>query len=72
MNPIQILARSSIDDLTPEEESALSRELTAAYHMDEAAASSLEVQRIAEKVRGRMDENRRQEAFVAQEAASDL
>ncbi len=70
MNPIQILARSGIDDLTPEEESVLSRELTAAYHMDEAAASSLEVQRIAEKVRGRMDEDRRKDAIITEEATS--
>lgn len=32
----------------------LARELSAAYHIDEAAATSREVQRIAEKVRARL------------------
>ena len=40
MNPIDLLKRYGITDLTPGEEAELSRELCAAYHMDEAAASS--------------------------------
>ncbi len=55
MNVITLLARSGSADLTPEEDAQLTRELAAAYHMDEAAASSRDVQRIAEKVRARLD-----------------
>lgn len=54
MNPIDLLKRYGITDLTPAEEAELTRELSAAYHMDEAAASSRDVQRIAEKVRARL------------------
>jgi hypothetical protein len=54
MDPIDLLKRYGITDLTPEEEAELTRELSAAYHMDEAAASSRDVQRIAEKVRARL------------------
>jgi hypothetical protein len=56
MNPIDLLKRYGITDLTPEEEAELTRELSAAYHMDEAAATSRDVQRIAEKVRARLAE----------------
>ena len=42
-------------EATPEEDAQLARELSAAYHMDEAAATSRDVQRIAEKVRARLD-----------------
>lgn len=54
MNPLNLLARSSSPELTPEEEALLTRELSAAYHMDEAAASSRDVERIAEKIRARL------------------
>jgi hypothetical protein len=54
MDPIQLIQRSGITDLTPEEEAALARELSAAYHMDVQAATSRDVQRIAEKVRARL------------------
>jgi hypothetical protein len=56
MNPIDLLKRYGITDLTPEEEAELTRELSAAYHMDEAAATSRDVQRIAEKVRARLQQ----------------
>lgn len=55
MNAITLLTRSDGADLTPEEDAQLTRELAAAYHMDEAAATSRDVQRIAEKVRARLD-----------------
>lgn len=55
MNAINLLTRSGGAGLTPEEEAQLTRELAAAYHMDEASATSRDVQRIAEKVRARMD-----------------
>lgn len=55
MDPITLLTRSDGAELTPEEDAQLTRELSAAYHMDEAAATSREVQRIAEKVRARLD-----------------
>lgn len=54
MNSIDLLKRYGITDLTPGEEAELTRELSAAYHMDEAAATSRDVQRIAEKVRARL------------------
>jgi hypothetical protein len=55
MHAINLLTRHGGPDLTPEEDAQLNRELAAAYHMDEAAATSRDVQRIAEKVRARMD-----------------
>jgi hypothetical protein len=55
MKAIHLLTRSSSTDLTPEEDALLTRELSDAYHMDEAAATSRDVQRIAEKVRARME-----------------
>ena len=55
MNAIKLLTRPVGSDLTPEEEAQLARELADAYHMDEAAATSRDVQRIAEKVRARME-----------------
>ncbi len=55
MKAINLLTRSSEDDLTPEEDAQLTRELSDAYHMDEASATSRDVQRIAEKVRARME-----------------
>ena len=56
MNPANLLKKFGIADLSPEEEAELSRELSAAYHMDEAAATSRDVQRIAEKVRARLQQ----------------
>lgn len=55
MKAIKLLTRSSGSDLTPEEEALLTRELSDVYHMDEAAATSRDVQRIAEKVKARLD-----------------
>lgn len=54
MDPISLLSREDLADLTPEEEAALARELSEAYHKDEAAIASRDVQRIAEKVRLRL------------------
>jgi hypothetical protein len=54
MNPITLLTRSDKADFTPEEDAMLTRELSAAYQMDEAAATSSDVQRIAEKIRARL------------------
>ena len=55
MDPIKLLTRFGGADLTPEEDAHLTRELAAAYHMDEASATSRDVQRIAEKVRARLE-----------------
>lgn len=57
MHPIDLIKRYGTEDLTPEEEVELTRELSAAYHMDEAAATNRDVQRIAEKVRIKLDQN---------------
>lgn len=57
MNPATLLQKFGISDLTPDEEAELTRELAAAYHMDEAAASSRDIQRIAEKVRARLQQS---------------
>ncbi len=54
MKAITLLTRSGGADLTPEEDAQLTRELADAYHMDEASATSRDVQRIAEKVRARL------------------
>lgn len=54
MKAITLLTRPGGADLTPEEDAQLSRELSAAYHMDEAAATSRDVRRIAEKVQARL------------------
>ena len=56
MDPISLLCRETVDSLTPEEEAALANALSSAYHMDETAASSRDVERIGEKVRARMKE----------------
>jgi hypothetical protein len=55
MKAITLLTRSGGADLTPEEDAQLTRELADAYHMDEASATSRDVQRIAEKVRARLN-----------------
>lgn len=65
MDPISLLRRAGLADFTPEEEASLGRELSVAYHMDEAAATSRDVQRIAEKVQARIKE-------LAAEAASNI
>ncbi len=54
MNAITLLTRTSPPALTPAEDAILTRELSAAYHLDEAAATSPEVQRISEKIRLRL------------------
>lgn len=54
MDPIKLIKRFGHTDLTPQEEAELIHEFSAAYHMDEAAATSRDVQRIAEKVRARL------------------
>lgn len=59
MNPAQLLQKFGISTLSSEEESELTRELSAAYHMDEAAATSRDIQRIAEKVRARLQQSER-------------
>jgi hypothetical protein len=64
MDPILLLRREALAEFTPEEEAALARELSAAYHMDESAATSRDVQRIGEKVRIRIKEQ-------AEETAND-
>jgi hypothetical protein len=56
MNPTSLLKKFGIADLSPEEDAELSRELSAAYHMDEAAATDRDVQRIAEKIRLRLQQ----------------
>lgn len=56
MNPATLLKKFGISDLTPEEEAELSHELSQAYHMDEASATSRDVQRIAEKIRARLQQ----------------
>lgn len=58
MKAIKLLTRAGGAELTPEEEALLTRELADAYHMDEVSATSREVQRIAEKVRARLDSPR--------------
>ncbi len=55
MKAIALLTRTGGADLTPEEDAQLTRELADAYHMDEASAASRDVQRIAEKVRARLN-----------------
>ena len=57
MDPISRIKHFGAADLTPEDEDELVRELSAAYHMDEATATDRDVQRIAEKVRARLDAN---------------
>lgn len=57
MNAITLLTRTGQPVLTPEEETLLVRELSVAYHLDEAASTSREVQRISEKIRLRMLES---------------
>lgn len=55
MNPIHLIARSASPDFTAEEAENLDKELQAAYHADERAATSPEIGRIAAMVRERME-----------------
>jgi hypothetical protein len=55
MKAIKLLTQIDQAELTPEQDALLTRELSDAYHMDEAAATSRDVQRIAEKVKARLD-----------------
>jgi len=54
MKPIDLLKRFGESDLHPEEEAEFNRELSAAYLMDEAAATNRGIQRIAEKVQAQL------------------
>lgn len=54
MNPIDLLAQSGDIELTPEQEALITGELAQAYRMDECAATSPDIQRLAEKVRQRL------------------
>ena len=54
MNPINLITRSADPDFTAEEAADLDKELRAAYHADELAATSPEIRRIAAMVRERM------------------
>lgn len=55
MNPIHLITRSADPDFTAEEAADLDKELQAAYHADELAATSPEIGRIAAMVRERME-----------------
>ncbi|MCW1886708.1 hypothetical protein OKA04_18360 [Luteolibacter flavescens] len=55
MNLIHLIARSASPDFTAEEAVDLDKELQAAYHADELAATSPEIGRIAEMVRCRLE-----------------
>ncbi|MEX2578847.1 MAG: hypothetical protein WD342_07295 [Verrucomicrobiales bacterium] len=55
MNP-KTLAYLSRSDLTESEETSLLRELSSAYHMDEASARSREVRNLVERVKSRIEE----------------
>ena len=48
MKAITLLTRSGGADLTLEEDAQFTRELANAYHLDEASATSRDIQRIAE------------------------
>jgi len=69
MNPLNLLSRTGSPELTPEEEALLTRELSAAYHMDEAAASSRDVERIAEKIRAHLQFDEAAHSAVAAPAS---
>lgn len=55
MKTLELLQQSTQRELTPEEESLLLSELSAAYHSDEASIESQDVQRIAEKITAKMN-----------------
>jgi hypothetical protein len=54
MDAMSLLSKFGLTGLSTEEEAELTRELSAAYHLDESASTSRDVQRIAEKVRARI------------------
>ena len=56
LHPIDLLSRLDPGDLTPEEETIITRELSAAYHLDESSSSNRDVQRISEKIRLRLEQ----------------
>ena len=60
MKAIALLTRTHPPVLTPDEDAQLASELSAAYHLDEAATTSPEVRRISEKIRQRLQETRPQ------------
>ena len=55
MDILKILKESADRDLTSEEEFQLTQELSEAYHQDEASVTSRDVQRIAEKIRAKLN-----------------
>lgn len=57
MDAMTLLTKFGLTGLSTEEEAELTRELSAAYHLDESAAASRDVRRIAEKVRARLQAN---------------
>ena len=57
MHTLEILKQVSERELTPDEESQLMNDLSAAYHSDEAAMSSRDIQRIAEKISAKLKAN---------------
>lgn len=54
-------------DLSEAEEAALFRELSDAYHMDEAAAASREVRHLVERVKSRIEELSKAAALPSQD-----
>jgi hypothetical protein len=54
MDAMSLLSKFGLTGLSTEEEAELTRELSAAYHLDESASTSRDVQRIAEKVKARI------------------
>ena len=54
MDTIELLKQITERELTPEEEQQLLNELSAAYHSDEAAISSRDIQRVAEKISAKL------------------
>lgn len=55
MNPIELLSQPADTTFTPEEEALITDLLAEAYAIDEDAATNPEIQRLAEKVRQRID-----------------
>ena len=50
-DPLPLLRRAPDAEWTPEETKRFTEELSIAYHIDEATSTSRDVQRISEKVR---------------------
>lgn len=57
MNPIDLLSQPADVEFTQDEEELITRLLAQAYRMDECAATSPEVKRLADKVRQRMSKD---------------